>query len=70
MQKSEFIKKWLIGYEDKEQELEFTLEMEMDLDAVINDSSPHLKCTKYDNQSGCKFRYAMIEGCNDCEHFK
>jgi hypothetical protein len=70
MKKSEFIKKWLIGYEDKEQELEFTLEMENDLDEVIKDNAPHFKCNKYDNQSGCIVRYAMIEGCNDCEHFK
>lgn len=35
MNKKEFIDKWLIGYEDLEQKLEFTLEMEEDLSDVI-----------------------------------
>jgi hypothetical protein len=34
MTKEEFIKKWNIAFEDKEQELEFAAEMESDLDAV------------------------------------
>jgi hypothetical protein len=34
MTKKEFIEKWNVAFEDKEQELEFAAEMEIDLYAV------------------------------------
>ena len=40
MNKTEFIKKWNVAYEDKEQQNEFAVEMQQDLDAVIAIPSP------------------------------
>ena len=36
MTKEEFIKKWNVAFEDKEQDAEFAAEMEADLKAVIS----------------------------------
>jgi hypothetical protein len=39
MTKEEFIGKWNVAYEDKEQEIEFAIEMKADLDSIVE--SPH-----------------------------
>lgn len=39
MDKKQFIDKWLIGYEDLGQKLEFSLEMDEDLDTLLRQNS-------------------------------
>ncbi len=39
MDKKQFIDKWLIGYEDLEQKLEFSIEMDEDLDSLLRQNS-------------------------------
>ena len=43
MTKEEFIKKWVVAYESKEQQIEFANEMKADLDGLITAENTRLR---------------------------
>lgn len=51
MTKEEFVNKWNVAFESKEQELEFKAEMILDLDDVINEEqNERLVCPNCDGE--------------------
>ena len=43
MTKEEFIKKWVVAYESKEQQIEFANEMKADLDGLVTAENTRLR---------------------------
>lgn len=63
MDRNQFIKKWNVGFEDREQKLEFAQEMKSDLDKVIKhelSNTMSKKLTIFKHQDGHEILKANI----------